>query len=48
MQKNEMRAALPGISVQRKDGTSATTFSPDANCTRAQVVTFLYRFINAG
>ncbi len=27
-------------------GTSATTFSPDANCTRAQVVTFLYRFIN--
>ncbi len=29
-------------------GTSATTFSPDATCTRAQVVTFLYRFINAG
>ena len=28
-------------------GTSATTFSPDSNCTRAQVVTFLYRFINA-
>jgi len=26
-------------------GTSATTFSPDAGCTRAQVVTFLYRFI---
>lgn len=25
-------------------GTSATTFSPDANCTRAQMVTFLYRF----
>jgi len=24
-------------------GTSATTFSPDATCTRAQVVTFLYR-----
>ena len=24
-------------------GTSATTFSPDANCTRAQIVTFLYR-----
>ena len=23
MQKNEMRAALPGISVQRKDGTIA-------------------------
>ena len=27
-------------------GTSATTFSPDDSCTRGQVVTFLYRFIN--
>lgn len=27
-------------------GTSADTFSPDATCTRAQVVTFLYRDIN--
>ena len=26
------------------EGTSATTFSPEAGCTRAQVVTFLYRF----
>lgn len=25
------------------DGTSATTFSPDTTCTRAQVVTFLWR-----
>ena len=25
------------------DGTTATTFSPNANCTRAQIVTFLYR-----
>ena len=25
------------------NGTSATTFSPDANCTREQVVTFLWR-----
>ena len=25
------------------EGTSATTFSPDASCTRAQMVTFLYR-----
>ena len=25
------------------DGTSDTTFSPSANCTRAQIVTFLYR-----
>ena len=24
-------------------GTSATTFSPAANCTRAQIVTFLWR-----
>lgn len=27
-------------------GTSATTFSPKDSCTRGQVVTFLYRFIN--
>ena len=25
------------------NGTSATTFSPDADCTRAQIVTFLCR-----
>ena len=25
-------------------GTSAVTFSPDAPCTRAQAVTFLYRY----
>ena len=25
------------------DGTSATMFSPDATCTRAQIVTFLWR-----
>ena len=25
------------------NGTSDTTFSPDATCTRAQIVTFLYR-----
>ena len=24
-------------------GTTATTFGPKANCTRAQVVTFLYK-----
>ena len=28
---------------QEENGTSATTFSPDADCTRAQIVTFLYR-----
>ena len=27
-------------------GTSATTFSPDQPCTRAQVVTFIYRALN--
>ena len=27
-------------------GTSATTFSPDADCTRAQIVTFLFRAQN--
>lgn len=28
-------------------GTSANTFSPDANCSRGQVVTFLYRMIGS-
>ena len=27
-------------------GTTATTFSPNNNCTRAQIVTFLYRNVN--
>ena len=26
-------------------GTSAATFSPDAGCTRGQIMTFLYRFL---
>ena len=26
-------------------GTTATTFSPNSDCTRAQIVTFLYRAI---
>ena len=29
-------------------GTTQATFSPDATCTRGQVVTFLYRAVNAG
>lgn len=29
-------------------GTSATTFSPNQTCTRAQIVTFLYRFSKLG
>ncbi len=28
------------------NGTSETTFSPDANCTRAQIVTFLFRCLS--
>lgn len=28
------------------DGTSATTFSPNNGCTRAQIVTFLFRTVN--
>ena len=32
-------AVSEGITV----GTGETTFSPDSNCTRAQIVTFLYR-----
>ncbi len=35
-------AAEKGIT----SGTSAATFSPDNNCTRAQIVTFLYRYMN--
>lgn len=34
-------AAAEGITV----GTSDTTFSPDAGCTRGQMVTFLYRYL---
>ena len=28
----------------RTSGTSTNTFSPDMSCTRAQIVTFLYRY----
>ncbi len=38
-EKAVLWAAETGVTA----GTSATTFSPDATCTRAQVVTFLYR-----
>ena len=34
-------AAKNGIS----SGTTDTTFSPNASCTRAQIVTFLYRSV---
>ena len=36
-------AVLWAVENSVTTGTSATTFSPDADCTRAQIVTFLYR-----
>ena len=36
-------AVLWAVEKGITDGTSATTFSPDAGCTRAQIVTFLWR-----
>ncbi|MBQ2942421.1 MAG: S-layer homology domain-containing protein [Clostridia bacterium] len=39
-------AVLWAVESGISGGTSEETFSPDAPCTRAQVVTFLYRFIN--
>ena len=36
-------AVLWAVTNGITDGTSATTFSPAANCTRAQIVTFLFR-----
>ena len=36
-------AVLWAVEQNITSGTSATTFSPDASCTRAQIVTFLWR-----
>ena len=36
-------AVLWAVEQGITDGTSYTTFSPDVNCSRAQIVTFLYR-----
>ena len=36
-------AVLWAVAQGITDGTTETTFSPDASCTRAQIVTFLYR-----
>ena len=36
-------AVLWAVAQGITNGTSATTFSPDATCTRGQIVTFLYR-----
>ena len=37
-------AVLWAVKENITRGTTNTTFSPDADCTRAQIVTFLYRF----
>jgi hypothetical protein len=39
-------AVLWAVSKNITKGTSETTFSPNDSCTRAQVVTFLYRGAN--
>lgn len=36
-------AVLWAVKNDITEGTSANTFSPDADCTRAQIVTFLWR-----
>ena len=36
-------AVLWAVKEDVTNGTSATTFSPNADCTRAQIVTFIYR-----
>ncbi len=38
------KAVLWAVENGVTKGTSATTFSPNATCTRGQIVTFLYRF----
>lgn len=37
------KAVLWAVENKITNGTSTTTFSPDENCTRAQIVTFLWR-----
>ena len=36
-------AVLWAVKESVTSGTTATTFSPNTNCTRAQIVTFIYR-----
>ena len=36
-------AVLWAVKENITKGTTSTTFSPNADCTRAQIVTFLYR-----
>ena len=39
-------AVLWAVKEDVTKGTSATKFSPDANCTRAQIVTFIWRALS--
>ncbi len=38
-------AVLWAVQQKVTNGTDATTFSPEMNCTRAQIVTFLWRVL---
>ena len=38
-------AVLWAVKEDVTKGTTNTTFSPDATCTRAQIVTFIYRSV---
>ena len=40
------RAVVWAVQQGITEGTSATTFAPNATCTRGQIVTFLYRYFN--
>lgn len=44
----EVRPVVWAVEAGITTGTSATTFSPDATCTRGQIVTFLYRTYAGG
>ena len=46
---NVVASAMKDWAVEKgvTSGMSATTFSPNSNCTRAQIVTFLYRAASA-
>ena len=39
-------AVLWAVGENITNGTGANSFAPDASCTRSQIVTFLYRYIN--
>ena len=39
-------AVLWAVEQGITQGTSTTTFSPYASCTRGEAVTFLYRYVN--